>query len=193
MATGLLTACLLLALAPPARADLGKPVVPNQLIGPYMVSVFISPEVRRVGPVEVSVLIQSPGSGKTIVNVPVLVTAFPGTDRKQAISSKASVANSTNQLLLAAVLDIPEPGKWTFEVKIEDPNSPGQIRIPNVVVEEPLPAWLNYAGWVLWPVGVIALFIVHRVLVRWRQRKALGPTIGPVPNPRSPKPRKARK
>ncbi len=107
---------------------------------------------------------------------------------KHSITAKASVTTSTNKMLLSAVLEIPRPGKWDFKVQIKPPTGTS-FTIPKDV-GEPLPAWMQYAGWVLWPLGMIVVFILHRTLVRWRQRKA---NPQPAPAEQKEKPKKARK
>jgi len=191
--TGLVTPILLLATAQPASADLGKPVIPNAPVeGGYKASVFISPDPPRAGPIEVSVLVVQDRTGKSVVDLPVTVVASPADDRnpKHRITAKAEVTTSTNKMMLSAVLEIPDPGKWQFKVQIKPPTGAINELTRTLDVGEPLPAWMEYAGWVLWPLAAIVLFVVHRTLVRWRQRKA-----NPQPAPAEPKdkPRKPRK
>ncbi len=164
-----LSLLLLLALVRPASADMGKLTVRRQEIGNYFVEAFVSPDPPRVGPIEVSVMVQD-RAGRSIVDVPITIAAWPDGKPKEKLEAKATASNSTNKLMLSAVLDVPNPGKWQFEVKVEP--VVGHIVFP-LDVAEPLPAWLAYAGWVLWPLGAVAVFVVHRYLVRRRLRSGL--------------------
>ena len=74
---------------------------------------FTAPTPLRVGPVDVSVLLQVDHTPVLDADVRVALRA-PGLDRTAA----ATRAAATNKLFYAALLDVPEPGRWTLEARV---------------------------------------------------------------------------
>jgi hypothetical protein len=147
------------------RAD-GGAVRLRQRAGGYQVAVFTSPTPFRAGPVDISVLVQDAATGECVpeAQVAVRLTA-PGTGR--ILEYPATTEAATNRLFHAAVFQLPEPGWWDVEVAVEGPHGPAVVRF-EVEADEPLPRWLELWPWFTWPALVVALFGVHRVLVRWK-------------------------
>ncbi len=150
-----------------ARADGGKPKVSEQWNN-YRVSVFLAPDPARVGPVEVSVMVQDLGSGKSRTNLKTTIYATPKGQKEPKIGGLASTEEMTNKLMVGRILQIPEVGKWQIVLQIEGPNGDLWRNLIDLDVAEPIPAWMNYAFYIGWPVGAVALFFVHRTIVRRR-------------------------
>jgi hypothetical protein len=134
----------------------------RQEAGPFIVSVFTAPEPLRVGPVDVSVIVQSSGGGvltDAVVDI-ILESATRPVERRRATATRAA---ASNKLAKAAVVDLPVAGQWTLTVAIRLngdaatvtcllPVAPAQSRISLI--------W----PWLLMPPVVIALFAVHQTL-----------------------------
>src|SRR5689334_6480039 len=72
------------------------------------ITVFTSPTFLRAGPLDVSVLVQDATSGKPLLDLPILVSAYPILDPQRKISAPATTDTATNKPLHAAQLKLPE-------------------------------------------------------------------------------------
>jgi hypothetical protein len=79
----------------------------------------------------------------------------------------ATTEAATNKLFRAAEFHLSEPGWWDVAVTVEGPHGPASVRF-GLQADDPLPRWLDLWPWFCWPALAIALFGVHRVLVRRR-------------------------
>jgi hypothetical protein len=168
--TLLLVSSLILQPSSLARAH-GGVVRLCERAGNYQLAVFTSPTPLRAGPVEVSVLVQDPATGACTpgARVTVRLTA-PVSGRVREYPATPEAA--TNRLFHAAVLELPEAGRWDVEVIVDGPQGPARARFP-VEAGAALPRWLELWPWFSWPALAIALFGLHQVLVR-RQRTPPG-------------------
>ncbi len=161
---------LILATAcPPVCAD-GGSLRLSEVRGGYRISVFTAPVPFRKGPVDISVLVQDPGTGELIASTRVTVRMRkPG---QAVLEYPATAAAATNKLLRAAQFELPAPGQWELEVQVEGPHGPAAIG-GEVEAAAALPRWRALWLWIGWPAVAVALFVIHQVLVR-RKGKAPG-------------------
>ncbi len=157
-----LTVMVWLLCTPLLRAD-GGTVQLSERQGGYQVTVFTAPAPLRVGPVDVSVLVQHPDTGAPIPEAQVTLRAWPRGRADEALCVPATEEAATNKLFRAAVFDLPEPGRWEMEVSIEGPFGEARVRF-EAEAAEPLPRWLSLWPWYSWPFGVIVLFGIHQGL-----------------------------
>jgi hypothetical protein len=136
--------------------------------GAYQVTAFTAPTPFRAGPVDVSVLVLDAATGEHVpeARVTVRLTARGTGDVRE---HPATAAAATNKLFHAAVFQLPEPGWWDVEVAVEGPHGPALLRFA-VEADEPAPRWVELWPWFAWPALAVALFGLHRVLVRHRGR-----------------------
>src|SRR5262245_4993963 len=118
----LLVSLSLLGAVADARADGGTVRFSGQRDG-FRVTVFTAPTPPRVGPIDVSVLVQDAASAATRSDVPVLVHAHPVGRPAQRIGGPATVEAATNKLYRAAVLELSESGPWRVEVAVGEEES----------------------------------------------------------------------
>ena len=163
-----LTCSFLVIPASRLRAD-GGAVRLRERAGGYQVAVFTSPTPLRAGPVDVSVLVQDAATGECVPEARVTVR-LQGPGAAPALERPATTEAATNKLFRAAEFQLPEPGWWDVAVAVEGPHGPALVRF-GLQADEPPPRWLDLWPWFGWPALVVALFGVHRALVR---RKALG-------------------
>ncbi len=156
-----LTALLVVLAASSARGD-GGTLRLSERAGPYRVSVFTSPEPLRVGPADVSVLVQDAGSGAPIADAVVRLTLSPADREGATLTSTATAEQAVNKLLRAAAVDLPAAGPWRIEVEVEGPGGPAHCGVA-VMVAEPLPRWRQMWPWFTWPVVPIVLFVLHQL------------------------------
>ena len=97
-----------------------------------------------------------------------LAPGFIGFER---IVLSATTEAATDKLFRAAEFQLLESGWWDVAVVVEGPHGPARVRF-GVQAGEPLPRWLDLWPWFSWPALVVALFAVHRALVRRRATPA---------------------
>jgi hypothetical protein len=153
-----------------ARADGGTVRVCEERAG-RRITVFTAPTSIRAGPLDVSVLVQDVASRKPLLDVPIVVSAYPITDPQRIISAPATTDAATNKLLHAAQLNLPEAGTWRIEVVTDGLPQESAIRF-DVVVAPPAPPWLDMSLWIGWPLLAIGLYAIHQGLVQ-RRRPAI--------------------
>jgi len=151
----------------------------SQRCGECQVSVFTFPSAPSVGPIDVSVLVQDAATGKIRDDLPVMVRLQSIEPPGLALEQTATAGAATNKLFRAAVVDVPDPGRWHAEILIaaQSPMATAADRkSPTLAfdfeVAEPAAHWLSLAPWVGGPIGMIALFLVHQCLVASSARKS---------------------
>jgi hypothetical protein len=154
-----------------ARAD-GGALRLRQRAGNHQIAVFTSPTPFRVGPVDVSVLVQDAATGECVPETQVMLR-LTSRASGQVLEYLATVGSATNKLFHAAEFQLPEPGSWDVDVVVEGPHGRALIRF-EVTADEPPPRWLDLWPWFVWPALTIALFGIHQVLVQRRGRAAAG-------------------
>ena len=160
-----LLSCLIFHPSSLARAD-GGAVRLRQRAGGYQIAVFTSPTPFRAGPVDVSVLVQDAATEECVPEAQVTVY-LKATGDGRALECPATTAAATNRLFHAAVFELPEPGRWDVEVAVEGPHGRALLRF-GIEADGPAPRWLEFWPWFTWPALVVALFGLHRVMIRRR-------------------------
>lgn len=148
--------CALIGLQAPsvAKAD-GGALRYLERKGGYEIAVFTAPPAVRVGPVDISVLVQDSGTSKPVSNVEIDVQ-LEGAET--VLDERATAELATNKLLQAAHFDLPFPGTWKVHVRVRGPGGDESITF-DIEVGEPLPPWRTWWQWIVWPFAAIALFL----------------------------------
>lgn len=146
------------------RADAGTLRISQKQNG-YQVSVFTSPTPLRAGPVHVSVLVQDAATAEHVAQAHVTVRARRQGATSEVVTGAATAAAATNKLFRAAVFDLPEPGWWDIDVRIDGLGEPVRVQFEMEAAER-LPSWRALWPWLAWPAGVVVLFAIHQRLVR---------------------------
>ncbi|MGE5620142.1 MAG: hypothetical protein ACM3US_12900 [Sphingomonadaceae bacterium] len=156
----ILLVALMAALVVPAiaLANGGTIQVSNRLAGPYLLTVFTSPSPARVGIVDVSVLIQRPGSDEAVLDGHVVVTAQPVGGAGAGASYSATHEQATNKLYYATNVDLPVEGRWRIEVRAFGPEGEGSVEFEVEATRESL---LDR------PLLLIGLMAIPLVAVAW--------------------------
>jgi hypothetical protein len=132
--------------------------------GGYRISVFVSPDPLRAGPIDISVLLQDAETGSAITNAQTMVSLKPSSRRGRTIRTVATNEAATNKLLSAAVVELPETGSWDVEIACLAEHGPARVEF-RADAGPRLTAWLNVWPWFSWPAAVVILFGFHRWLV----------------------------
>jgi hypothetical protein len=146
--------------------------------------VFTSPEVLRVGPIDISILIQDAAGGQIQENLPVTVKLECIDQRAIPLEQNATTAAATNKLFQAVLFEVPQAGLWRAAIAIGKPATKVSALVDRPVdnlsfdlsVSPPLPAWLELAPWVGWPFLVIAMFFAHQCLVARQNHRRSTPS-----------------
>ena len=133
--------------------------------GDRVVSVFTTPSPLRVGPADLSVLVQQAETGRAMTDVSVEVLAYP---LDQPDSRKSAVATSgaaTNKLLRAATLELHRGGRWHVDLIVEGlaPNPPIEFEME---VADATAPWLQLSLWIGWPLLPIALYAIQQIRLK---------------------------
>jgi hypothetical protein len=100
-----------------AHADGGR-LQMRQAAGPFVVSLFTTPESLAVGPADVSVLVEEQGS--VLLDADVVVTLTPEDASLAPVIAHLSHANATNRLMEDAVVQLPRAGRWRAVVHVSE-------------------------------------------------------------------------
>ena len=162
---------LMVLLATTARGD-GGIVRLSERQGRHRITVFTAPTPARVGPLDVSVLVQDALTGAPLFDAVVTVVLRPEGQAEPAFSGQASRVAATNKLFQAVLFELPSPGRWQVDVEVERGLEIARSRF-TFDAEPPLPRWVDMAFWLGWPALPIALYALREVLV-WRRRTTAG-------------------
>lgn len=159
------TLLTMLMLAPlVAHAD-GGTVQLREASGPFVVTVFTAPETLRAGPVDTSVLVQDPETGRVILDATVNLALQPVAGTGPGFQARATHVQARNKLLQAVTIDVPAAGWWTMQISVSRDGAQAVLATKLLV----LPAAPRLAAiwpFVILPPVAIALFALHRTLRR---------------------------
>ena len=168
-----IAAVLAVLTLPAATLADGGLVRVSQVAGPFTVSVFTSPTPLRVGPVDISVLVQDAANGDVLDDAAVTVTLRPRNGTATPVSAAATRAQATNKLLYAALLPLPAAGAWEIEVAVTWRGASATLPFA-VDADPPLPPWRAYWPYLTLPLAGIAVYALHQ----WLTLRRRGPHQG---------------
>jgi cytochrome c oxidase assembly factor CtaG len=157
-------AALLLMGAWPAWGHHGGEVRLMEKAGPFLITVFSDPTPLRVGPVDLSVLVQDGDSGRPILDAEVTVRLQERGTGGPPIITQATRQNATNKLLYAALVNLPAPGLWELQVTAQYQAHAADVACM-VTAAQPrsMPrSWWLYAALLSVMIGGVALHQWHR-------------------------------
>jgi hypothetical protein len=141
----------------------GGVLLMKQSSGALWIAVFTEPAPLRAGLADISVLIQDRDSQQPVLNAEVMVVLHR--KGRETIRTQARREQAKNRLLYAALLNLPEAGRWEMEVTVV--RNSEEAKISGVMtVAPPRPFLLTY-GWPLaFPPISIGLFVMNQWLKR---------------------------
>jgi hypothetical protein len=110
---------MLACVAMAAHADGGR-LQMRQAAGPFIVSLFTTPESLAVGPADLSVMVEEQSGGGVLLDPDVFVTLTPEDARIARVVAHLSHAHATNRLLQDAVVQLPRAGRWRAVVHVSE-------------------------------------------------------------------------
>jgi hypothetical protein len=158
---------LAMAAQAPAWSD-GGTVQLRRDTGDIVITVFTSPSRLSVGPVDISVLLQSRNGLEPVLDAEVFVFLRENASGVE-FQAHPTREQARNKLLYAAPIMFPQPGQWRIAVRVV--RNGKQTEAGGIL--EVAPAHnqaISYAGYVAFPPIMIALFVVRERLIRRRSK-----------------------
>ena len=162
--------CLCLLAASPARAD-GGTVRIQEAVGPFWITVMSAPEPLRVGPVDLSVLVQRTDGGAPVLDAEVELR-LEGPTPEPPIEARPTHEQATNKLLYAAAVTLPAVGSWRLGARVRQGGDAAEVAgwLP---VAPPPPRLLALWPYLAFPPAAVACFALREWLKR-RGRDTIG-------------------
>ena len=155
---------LLFAIAASAHADGGRLQI-RQTVGPFIVSLFTTPEALAVGPADVSVLVESAATPDAeaahpdvLLDADVTLTLTPHAGGGASIRAHLTHAAATNRLLQAAAITLPAAGTWDATILVREGGREATATAP-LVVEAHSARRGTLWFFALLPVVLVALYL----------------------------------
>ena len=173
----LLLLLLLAAAVPAARAHGGgTPQLENAAAGPYVVSVWTTPDPPRVGAYHVTVSVAHPddagNAGEPVLGADVTLRLTPQTADAQPLTTQASTETADNKLFYEGDVALPAPGAWAVQVMVDGPNGRGETGFEIDVVDGQSVNWALVGA--VGAAVLTAVFVVLRILCRRAQANVDG-------------------
>ncbi|MGA3294609.1 MAG: cytochrome c oxidase assembly protein [Candidatus Acidiferrales bacterium] len=132
--------------------------------GPFRVTVFGEPGALPAGPSDVCVLVQDRNSGEAILDAVVDIEIYPLHGKAASGAGvRATREQSTNKLLEAATIDLPNPGSWQLHVSVRRGSDRAEFAT-NLDVVRPAGERAGFWPYLLWLAVAVALVALHRLL-----------------------------
>jgi len=167
----LLVAVVLACAAAAAHADGGR-LQMRQAAGPFVVSLFTTPESLAVGSADLSVMVEEQGSSSVLLDADVVVTLTPEDTGGAPVVAHLSHAHATNRLLEDAVVQLPRAGRWRAVIRVSDAGREASVTTDLTVAGYSArrgTVWL----FALLPICAMALFVWVQVAKRRLRRGRL--------------------
>jgi hypothetical protein len=162
-ALGPLAAVLMLGMwATAALAD-GGTVLLHQDAGAFTITLFAVPQPLRTGAADLSVMVQDRSSGEVLLD-PVIDLTFASegaSPSQQTVRLAKGLAS--NRLLQASTVHFASAGKWRLTLLVRRGNDEARLSTDCIVEPDRSRATLVWF-YVLLPVAIILLFVLHQVL-----------------------------
>jgi len=167
----LLTLIVLFAQNSNALAD-GGMVLMRRSSGPFVITVFTAPTPLRVGPAELSVLIQDTKNHQPVLDTKVILSLSREEGYFEPIKVEARRTQAKNKLLYTAPLELPVAGRWKLDLTVMS-NSEAASISGIMTVEPPRLFLLTY--W--WSLALPPICILIFVINQWLKRRLMAGTL----------------
>jgi hypothetical protein len=135
----------------------GGTMLLHQDAGAFTVTLFAAPQPLRTGDADLSVMVQDRSSGEVLLDPTVAITV--GTEQTVRLQR----GEATNRLLQAATVHFSKPGEWRLAISVQRGSDSAQLSTECTVEPDRSRATLVWF-YVLLPVGIILLFVIHQAL-----------------------------
>jgi hypothetical protein len=145
-----------------ARAD-GGAMLLHQDAGAFTITLFAAPQPLHTGDADLSVMVQDRTSGEVLLDPIIDLTVAPEPPGASPQTVRVAKGQASNRLLLASTVHFSSAGKWRLTLAVRRGNDTAQLSTDCTVEPDHSRAGLVWF-YVLLPVGIILLFVIHQVL-----------------------------
>jgi hypothetical protein len=160
---GRLAAALALGIWATAAYGDGGTMLLHQDAGPFTITLFAAPQPLQVGAADLSVMVQDRKSGEVLLDPVIDLTATPEAAGGAPETVRLARGQSSNRLLQAAAVHFSKSGKWRLGLVVHRGDDAAHLSTECTVEPDRSRARLVWF-YVLLPVGIIVLFVVHQAL-----------------------------
>ena len=158
-----LAAFLMLTMgATAARAD-GGAMLLHQDAGAFTITLFAAPQPLHAGEADLSVMVQDRSSGEVLLDPVIDLTVATAAASATQQTVRLTKGQASNRLLQASTVHFSSAGKWRLTLAVRRGNDTAQLSTECTVEPDHSRARLVWF-YVLLPVGIILLFVIHQVL-----------------------------
>jgi hypothetical protein len=158
-----LAAFLTLAMgATAARAD-GGAMLLHQDAGAFTITLFAAPQPLHTGTADLSVMVQDRSSGEILLDPVIDLTVAPADANATQQTVRLAKGQASNRLLQASTVHFSSAGKWRIALAVRRGNDTAQLSTECTVETDRSRATLVWF-YVLLPVAIILLFVLHQAL-----------------------------
>jgi hypothetical protein len=143
--------------------------------GPFLVTLFTTPEPLTPGPADFSVMVQDAKSGEILPDAQVTFDLVSRDDPAAALHAAATHGIATNRLLQAAELDLPRNGMWTLHLNIRQGDRSAALDAPIIVDRGSRKSKFVWI-FVSLPILAIILFVFHQRQKMYLSRRQFATT-----------------
>ncbi len=158
-----LVAVLMLGMWATAAYGDGGTMLLHQDAGAFTVTLFAAPRPLQVGAADLSVMVQDRASGDVLLDPIIDLTIVPETGNAMQQTVRLTKGQASNRLLQAATLHFSSTGKWRVLLLVKRGNEVAHLSTECAVEPDRSRATLVWF-YVLLPVGIILLFVIHQGL-----------------------------
>jgi hypothetical protein len=151
-----LAAVFMLAMGTMAAHGDGGTMLLHQDAGAFTITLFAAPQPLEVGTADFSVLVQDRSSGEVLLD-PIVDLTVSGT------TVRLTRGQVSNRLLQAATVHLSSPGKLRMTLAVRRGSDVAELTADCTVEPDRSRATLVWF-YVLLPVGIILLFVIHQGL-----------------------------
>jgi hypothetical protein len=155
--------CMVAMWATAANGD-GGTMLLHQDAGAFSITLFASPQPLQVGMADFSVLVQDRGGGQVLLD-PVIHLTVAGT------TVRLTRGQMSNRLLQAATVHVRSPGKQRITLAVQRGSEVAQLSTDCTVEPDRSRSALVWF-YVLLPVAIILLFVIHQAFKVHSPRKS---------------------
>lgn len=166
----ILVVLLLLASRRSLLADGGR-LRFSKTAGPFLVTLFTTPEPLTPGPADFSVMVQNAKTNDILSDAQIVLTLTSVDHPDQILRAAATHGNATNRLLQAAEFDLPgsssKSSEWKLHINVEQGREAASLDEP---IEVQAGSRKTMLVWIFGALPILALFLF---VLHQRQRASI--------------------
>lgn len=144
------------------QAD-GGTVLWQRTTGPFAVTAFTTESSLRIGPTDISFLVESMDQPNPVVDAQVFIELE--NEAGASIRAEATHKQARNKLLYCGQINVPEAGHWKMKIIIEHGGERAEL-LERLMVSGKQPMLIAYWKLLAFPPVVIVLFVINQWLRR---------------------------